>query len=266
MMAVAEAARNIVCSGGTPLGVTNCLNFGNPYDPEVYYQFVYALKGMGEACKKFDTPVTGGNVSFYNQSPDGPVYPTPTIGMVGLLENINDKMTLDFKAAGDSIFLVGKSSNDINSSEYLHKIVGVEYSPAPRFDLDEELALQQKISELIRKKIIHSAHDVSEGGLFVTLMESSFFRQLGFDVVAADYAIRKDAMWFGEAQSRVVVSVAPENLEAFKKVMEGHPYEELGVVTNGTVEVDGMDWGTIEEWKEKYDTAIETFMNHYMAE
>lgn len=266
MMAVAEAARNIVCSGGTPLGVTNCLNFGNPYDPEVYYQFVYALKGMGEACKKFDTPVTGGNVSFYNQSPDGPVYPTPTIGMVGLLENINDKMTLDFKEEGDIIFLIGKSSADINSSEYLHKICGVEYSPAPKFDLDEEYAMQQKVAELIKKKVIASAHDVSEGGLFVTLIESAFNNNLGFDVVANDYKLRKDAMWFGEAQSRVVVSVNPLNLEVFKKVMGNHPYEELGFVTNGEIEVDGMYWGNIDEWQEKYDTAIETYMNHYMAE
>ena len=266
MMAVAEAARNIVCSGGTPLGVTNCLNFGNPYDPEVYYQFVYALKGMGEACKKFDTPVTGGNVSFYNQSPDGPVYPTPTIGMVGLLENINDKMTLDFKEEGDIIFLVGKSGNDINSSEYLHKICGVEYSPAPKFDLDEEFAMQKKISELIKKKIISSAHDVSEGGLFVTLIESSFNNNLGFDVVANDYKLRKDAMWFGEAQSRVAVSVPEMNVEMFKKAMGNHPYEELGFVTNGSIEVDGMYWGTIDDWQEKYDTAIETHMNHFIAE
>ena len=127
MIAVAEAARNIVCSGGQPLGITNCLNFGNPYDPEVYYQFVNALKGMGEACRKFDTPVTGGNVSFYNQGPEGPVYPTPTIGMVGLLDNVNEKMTLDFKAAGDIIFMIGTGSSDINSSEYLHKIHGVEF-------------------------------------------------------------------------------------------------------------------------------------------
>jgi phosphoribosylformylglycinamidine synthase len=133
---VAEAARNIVCSGGQPLGVTNCLNFGNPYNPEVYYQFVNAIKGMGEACVKFDTPVTGGNVSFYNQSPDGPVYPTPTIGMVGLLDNPHKKMTMDFKNSGDSIYLIGKSSNDINSSEYLHKIHGVEFSPAPHFELN----------------------------------------------------------------------------------------------------------------------------------
>src|SRR6195952_4765177 len=128
MIAVSEAARNLVCSGATPLGVTNCLNFGNPYDPEVYYQFVMAIKGMGEACLKFDTPVTGGNVSFYNQSEDGPVYPTPTIGMVGVLESMDQKMTLGFRNAGDSIYLIGQHRNDINSSEYLHKIKGIEYS------------------------------------------------------------------------------------------------------------------------------------------
>ena len=261
MIAVSEAARNIVCSGGLPLGVTNCLNFGNPYDPEVYYQFVQAIKGMGEACVKFDTPVTGGNVSFYNQNPDGPVYPTPTIGMVGLLEDIADKMTLDFKEDGDVIVLIGKSTNDINSSQYLSKICGVEFSPAPQFELEDEFVLQQKVAQLIKNNIIESAHDVSEGGLFVTLLESAFHRNLGFDVVAADYKIRKDAQWFGERQSRVVVTVKAENIVEFKKVVGNHPFEELGIVTTGSVEVDGMEWGQIEEWKEKYDMAIENYLS-----
>jgi phosphoribosylformylglycinamidine synthase len=260
MIAVAEAARNIVCSGGEPLGITNCLNFGNPYNPEVYYQFVNAIKGMGEACRKFGTPVTGGNVSFYNQGPDGAVYPTPTIGMVGLLENIDEKMTMDFKNEEDVIFLIGKSNHDINSSEYLHKIQEVEYSPAPHFDIEEEYALQQKLAELICQKLIVSAHDVSEGGLFITLIESSFNNNLGFDVVAIDSNIRKDAYWFGESQSRVVVSVQPDKVNVFKKAMGSHPYEELGFVTNGSVEVDGMDWGSILSWKEKYDTAIESLL------
>lgn len=266
MIAVSEAARNIVCSGGEPLGVTNCLNFGNPYDPQVYYQFVHAIKGMGDACRKFNTPVTGGNVSFYNQSPDGAVYPTPTIGMVGLLENINDKMTLDFKAEGDVIFLIGKSTNDIGSSEYLHKLHGVEYSPAPHFDLDEEFALQQKIAELISKKIISSAHDVSEGGLFTTLLESSFTNNLGFDVVANDSNIRKDAFWFGEGQSRVVVSVKPDKVALLQNELGNMPHAELGIVTNGAIEVDGMNWGIILGWKEKYDTAIENLLAGHESE
>lgn len=262
MIAVAEAARNIICSGGQPLGITNCLNFGNPYDPYVYYQFVHAIRGMGEACRKFDTPVTGGNVSFYNQHPDGAVYPTPTIGMVGLLEKVKDRMSLDFKAAGDMIFLIGRSTGDINSSEYLHKIKKVAFSPAPYFDVDEELALHRKIQELITNKAIESAHDISEGGLFVTLMESCFNRGLGVDVVAADYNIRKDAYWFGESQSRVVVSVKAVRMDAFKEIIGDHPYEELGFVTTGDVEIDGMHWGNIQDWKEKYDTAIEKFIVH----
>ncbi|MGB8193301.1 MAG: phosphoribosylformylglycinamidine synthase subunit PurL [Chitinophagaceae bacterium] len=255
MIAVAEAARNIVCSGGQPLGVTNCLNFGNPYDPEVYYQFTQAIKGMGEACRKFDTPVTGGNVSFYNQNPDGPVYPTPTIGMVGLLDDVNDKMTLDYKQAGDLIFMVGESSNDLNSSEYLQKVHGVEFSPAPQFDLEREFALQQKLSELIKNKLIASAHDISEGGAFIALTESGFNCELGYDIQTGD-AVRKDAFLFGEAQSRVIVTVKEAQADAFRKLMGDHPYEQIGVVTDGDVIVDGDSWGHIGEWKSKYDNAI----------
>lgn len=260
MIAVAEASRNIVCSGGRPLGVTNCLNFGNPYDPEVYYQFVEAIKGMGDACRLFDTPVTGGNVSFYNQNPDGAVYPTPTIGMVGLLDSLEDRMTLDLKEEGDILFLLGKSRADINSSEYLHKLRRVEYSPAPWFDPDEELRLHGQLSALTGQGLIRSAHDISEGGLFVALAESAFPNGLGFDVVAADHRIRKDAYWFGEAQSRVLVSVQPEKVKAFKDALGDFPYEELGVVTAGSIEVDGMDWGEVHAWKERYDTAIEKYM------
>jgi phosphoribosylformylglycinamidine synthase len=266
MIAVSEAARNIVCSGGLPLGVTNCLNFGNPYDPQVYFQFVQAIKGMGAACVKFDTPVTGGNVSFYNQSPDGAVYPTPTIGMVGLLENINQKMTLDFKQEGDVIFMIGSSRNDINSSEYLHKLAGVEFSPAPHFDLEEEYQLQQTIAGLIKNQLIRSAHDVSEGGLFTTLLESAFTGNLGFKVKAAKSDIRKDAYWFGEAQSRVVVSVAADQLESFQSMIKGVPHEQLGTVTNGAIEVDGMDWGGISYWKDRYDTAIEQLLSGHESE
>lgn len=261
MIAVAEAARNIVCSGGTPLGVTNCLNFGNPFDPEVYFQFVNAIKGMGDACLKFDTPVTGGNVSFYNQGPDGPVFPTPTIGMVGLLEDINLKMTLFFKEAGNIIYLIGNGSNDINSSEYLHKICKVDYSPAPSFELDQEFNVQQAIAMLIREKLIQSAHDISEGGLFVTLCESGFFNGLGFDI-QTDQTIRKDAYLFGEAQSRVVVSIDASLQSQFEQKManSGVHFSQLGKVTSENVSIDGEDWGKMEDWKNQYDTAIERLL------
>jgi phosphoribosylformylglycinamidine synthase len=268
MIAVAEAARNIVCSGGHPLGVTNCLNFGNPYDPEVYYQFVNAIKGMGEACVKFDTPVTGGNVSFYNQSPDGPVYPTPTIGMVGLMDSVAEKMTMDFKQADDIIYLIGESRNDINSSEYLHKIIGQEFSPAPYFDLNEEFNMQQAVLALIKNNLIVSAHDISEGGLFVSLMESGFNHGLGFNVAEKAIGIRKDAYWFGEAQGRVVVSVNESNKIAFIDLLQSLkiPFSEIGNVTANEIIVDNENWGRVDEWKEKYDDAITNLLKGEEAE
>jgi len=259
MIAVSEAARNIVCTGGQPLGVTNCLNFGNPYDPEVYYQFVHAIKGMGDACRKFETPVTGGNVSFYNQNPDGPVNPTPTIGMVGLLENINEKMTLDFKEEGDIIFLLGAINNDLNCSEYLYQVCGVEYSPAPYFDIEEEYQLQQKVTELIKRKMILSAHDLSEGGLFTALCESGFNRELGFSIQTKS-GVRKDAFLFGEAQSRVIVTVPVGMVKEFETFMGLFPSEKIGVVSSGEVVVDGDFWGTIDWWKDAYDNSIGNYL------
>ncbi|WP_153799911.1 phosphoribosylformylglycinamidine synthase subunit PurL [Foetidibacter luteolus] len=262
MIAVAEAARNIVCSGGEPLGVTNCLNFGNPYDPEVYYQFVKAVTGMGDACRKFNTPVTGGNVSFYNQNPDGPVYPTPTIGMVGVIDEFTNRMTMDYKEAGDVIVLIGEQQDDIASSEYLHKVKGVEYSPAPHFDIDEEFGVQKFVASIIKDKLVKSAHDISEGGLLVTLLEKGFNRNLGFEV-KADSDIRTDAYWFGEAQSRVVVTVSKDKAEELqhKAAAAGIPATILGSVSNGSIKVNGTDWGSIEAWKEKYDTAIEKIIS-----
>ncbi|MFZ4771809.1 MAG: AIR synthase related protein, partial [Ferruginibacter sp.] len=268
MIAVAEAARNIVCSGGKPLGITNCLNFGNPYDPEVYYQFVEAIKGMGAACRRFDTPVTGGNVSFYNQGPDGPVYPTPTIGMVGVLESVNDKMTMDFKQEDDEIYLVGISRNDIGSSEYLHKLKGIEFSPAPYFEIEEECEVQREIRKMIDKKLIHSAHDVSEGGLFVTLMESCFNRNLGMNVVQSQKEIRSDAFWFGESQSRVVVTVSKENRNDFILLLEKLEtvVTYLGTVTSGTIVVNSEDWGAVSDWKNAYDNAIAELLAGHESE
>ena len=260
MIAVSEAARNIVCSGGVPLGVTNCLNFGNPYDPEVYYQFVHAIRGMGEACRKFDTPVTGGNVSFYNQNPDGPVYPTPTIGMVGLLENMKNRMTLDFKSEGDAIYLLGEVTADINSSEYLHHVIGEEFSGPPHFDLEEEFRLQQVIAMLIQKQLIRSAHDISEGGLFATLCESGFHRELGFSIELAD-GIRPDAQLFGEGQSRVIVSVGANDTRKFEEAIRGVPCQHIGTVSTGEIVVNGDFWGTIDWWKDRYDSAIEDHLS-----
>ena len=259
MIAVAEAARNIVCSGGEPIGVTNCLNFGNPYDPEVYYQFVKSVEGMGAACRKFNTPVTGGNVSFYNQNPDGPVFPTPTIGMVGIVEDMKNRMTLDFKNEGDVIVLLGEQRNDIGSSEYLNKLKGVAHSQAPYFDLDEEYNLQQLVAELIKEGKLESAHDISEGGLMVTLLESAFFNNKGFEVSSNGSSLRKDAYWVGEAQSRVVVSANASQVASIQAAAEKHGIKStvIGKVTTNDVVVEGENWGAITTWKNDYNTAIE---------
>jgi phosphoribosylformylglycinamidine synthase len=261
-IAVAEAARNIVCAGGEPSAITNCLNFGNPYNKEVYWQFVHSIKGMGRACTKFETPVTGGNVSFYNHSrtekEEIPVFPTPTIGMLGILEDKNRIMTLDFKNAVDSIFLIGTSRDDIASSEYLYSYLDVKNSPAPAFDLDEEFDMQQLIKALIKNNLVESAHDVSDGGLFITLLESALPNNFGFDI-STDEDIRKDAFLFGESQSRVVVSVNAENLDAFVDFIAESDVEftNLGEVTAGEIKIDGDAFETVSHFKNIYDTAIE---------
>jgi phosphoribosylformylglycinamidine synthase subunit PurL len=264
-IAVAEAARNLSCAGSEPLAVTNNLNFGNPYVPEVYWQFVNAVKGMGEACKAFKTPVTGGNVSFYNQSSDdGPVFPTPTIGMIGLTEKPEYQMTLDFKAEGDLIYLLGESQNDVASSEYLYSYRGVKASPAPKFDLTAELALQNAIRQLIHKQLINAAHDVSDGGLFVALAESAMPRGLGFEVATDTDNYRLDAYLFGEAQGRIVVSVSPQNQAAFQRFVGADlkiPHALIGHVTAEGLVVDGQQVLATTEAKSLYDNALGNYLS-----
>lgn len=264
MIAVSEAARNIVCSGGDPAAITNCLNFGNPYNPEVYYQFVYAIKGMSEACRKFGTPVTGGNVSFYNQSNDeNAVFPTPTIGMVGLIEDGKKHMTLDFKNEGDVIYMIGENRNDISSSQYLVSQHGVQLSPAPHFDLNEEFEIQKAVKLLIKNNIIQSAHDVSEGGLFITLLESAMNRNLGFDVsTPLDKTLRTDAILFGESQSRVVVSVQSAQCSAIEESLNrmNVKFEKLGAVTKGNIKINETDFGNIDNFRSEYDSSLEKML------
>ena len=257
-IAVSEAARNITCSGGDPVAITNCLNFGNPYNPEVYWQFVEAIKGIGEACTKFSTPVTGGNVSFYNQSSyEGPVFPTPVIGMLGIVHDKNKIMTLDFKKEGDLIYLIGECRNDISSSEYLYSWHKVKASPAPHFDLQEEFDVQSAVKDLIQKGLIESAHDCSDGGLFITLAESAMAGKLGFDI-DTDSSIRKDAFLFGEGQSRIVVTVKPENEDAFTDLLlaSSAEFSCLGVVDGNEMIIDGESYGGLGALEEKYNSAI----------
>ena len=262
-IAVAEAARNITCSGGTPSAITNCLNFGNPYNPEVYWQFVKAIEGMSRSCRFFNTPVTGGNVSFYNQSaqPDGTavaVFPTPTIGMVGIIEDRDHHMSLDFKEKGELIFMLGEATNCINASEYLSSIVGVKRSPAPHFDMEAEGKVQACVRKAIQRGCIEAAHDVADGGLFVTLLEMAMPSGLGFDLVTDD-DIRLDAFLFGEGQGRIVISCKENQQDRLLDLIEDFdiPIVLLGHVTKGKIMVDGEAFGFCQEWRNTYDNALE---------
>lgn len=262
MIAVAESARNVVCAGARPVAITNCLNFGNPYDKEVYWQFVGAIAGMREACEAFGTPVTGGNVSFYNQSTiageDRAVLPTPVIGMLGLIDDTSRRMGLSFLHKGDMIYLLGASQNDISSSEYLVNYHGVKESPAPYFNLSEECLMQSVLAELIERELIESAHDVSLGGLFVTLLESAMQHELGFDITS-DAEVRLDAFLFGEAQGRVVVSVSQEKEGSFLDLMmeRSVPMHALGHVTKSEMRIDDVSYGFVHDYKEIYDSSLQ---------
>ena len=260
-MAVAEAARNIVCSGGLPSAITNCLNFGNPYNPEVYWQFVGAIKGMSKACRKFKTPVTGGNVSFYNQSSvngvEIPVFPTPTIGMLGIVEDKKHITSLAFENSSDLIYLLGESKNDISSSEYLFSYHKIKESSVPDFDLDIELELQEDLYSLITKDLIISAHDLSDGGLFISLLESSMVNDKGFSIKCSS-GLRKDAFLFGECPSRVIVSVKPSLKNEFENYINSQKTKSLllGVVTDNNISIDGVSFGLTSDFSEIYNESL----------
>ena len=265
-MAVAEAARNIVCSGGVPSAITNCLNFGNPYNPEVYWQFVGAIKGMSKACIKFKTPVTGGNVSFYNQSSvsgvEVPVFPTPTIGMLGIVEDKKNITSLAFENSSDLIYLIGESKNDISSSEYLFSYHKIKESSAPEFDLDREFELQEDLYSLIKRDLIISAHDLSDGGLFISLLESAMVNKKGFKIKCSN-SLRKDAFLFGESPTRVIVSVKPSLKNEFETYMnlQTTNYLLLGEVTDNNILVDDINFGLTSDFSEIYNNSLSKKLN-----
>ncbi len=262
MIAVAEACRNIICSGGRPLALADCLNYGDPADPHVYHDFAESVKGIGEVCRSMGIPVVAGNVSFHNLTQNGneqaSVIPTPVIGMVGVLDSTEQLMTVNFKQKGDMIYLLGRSDNDISSSEYLSVVHLINESAAPRFDLDYEMKMQGILATLIRDGLVNSAHDVSLGGLFVTLVESALPGGLGFDVTSPA-EIRGDAFLFGESQSRVVVSVSPEHETAFLDFMmeSGLHFSALGHVTKEELRIDDVSFGFIADYARDFDKALE---------
>ncbi len=242
-IAVAEAARNVVCTGAQPLAITNCLNFGNPYKPEMFYMFREAVAGMGEACRVFNTPVTGGNVSFYNESPTSAVYPTPVIGMVGLIEDLNNVTSAYFKREGDAIYLIGITKPEIGGSEFLKVHYNEVSGDCPSLDLELEKKMQQTLLEAIQHGWIESAHDVSDGGLAVTVAESCIMNQgkpIGAKLIIKNINIRAEWFLFSESQSRIIISVKPDNqdsLEAFFNE-EGISIKEIGKTGGGKLEIN----------------------------
>ncbi len=264
-IAVAESARNIVCSGGVPLAITNCLNFGNPYKPEKYWQFKESIAGMSEACKFFNTPVTGGNVSFYNESPNTAVYPTPTIGMVGLVENLENVTTSYFKSDGDLIYVLGEDFEEIGGSEYLKIIHNKVVGDAPRISLSVEKKLQDALLTAIREKFVKSAHDISEGGIICALAECCIInenKKIGVNV-KIPVKSRKDFSYFSESQSRIIVSVAGNDRKRFEGLLNEfqQPFNLIGktggsrVVFNDVVEFD------VEDLADIYYNTISRIMN-----
>lgn len=237
--AVAEAARNVVCVGAKPVAITNCLNFGNPYDPEAYWQFREAVRGMGEACRAFDTPVTGGNVSFHNESQNHAIYPTPTIGMLGIIEDLNKVISSGFKSEGDVIIILGDAGrNEFGGSQYQKLFEGDNFGDAPEISLEDELRLFNAIYSLNDKGLINSSHDVSEGGAAIALAEKAFTsdNRLGFEALGE---LSKE-FFFNESQTRIIITVAPENAEEATRICEDMsvPARRIGVV-KGT----GMKFG-----------------------
>ena len=223
-IAVAEAARNLTCSGAVPLAVTDNLNFGNPYKPENFWQLREAVEGLAEACRAFATPVIGGNVSLYNESPAGVVDPTPTVAMVGLIEREEWITTQFFKAAGDVVILLGDFGDEMGGSHFLKVIHGRKAGRPPRLDFERELALQNALRELIRAGHVRSAHDCSEGGLAVALAECCFNPDgsLGATIdLGGAGAMRLDQLLFNETQSRVVISTMPERADGVMELPEG---------------------------------------------
>ncbi|MDI6781193.1 MAG: phosphoribosylformylglycinamidine synthase subunit PurL [bacterium] len=255
MIAVAEAARNVVCVGAKPLALTNCLNFGSPMDPEVMWQFRRVVEGISKACQALDVPVTGGNVSFYNETEAGPIYPTPVIGMVGVIEDASNVTDMGFKDEGDVIILLGESRDEIGGSEYLKIIHGMIAGKPPLLDIEREQKIQQAVLEAFEAKIVKSAHDCAEGGLSVTLAECCLQGKIGAKC-SCQSAINMSpiSLLFGESQSRIVVSVSSANLEQLRQIIvqAGIPYEVLGVVNGDELIINELIQLPLKEMETAY--------------
>ena len=264
MIAVCESARNVVCTGAVPLAITNCLNFGDPYNPEMYYQFVECVRGMGDACRFLGTPVTGGNVSFYNLSKDYAVFPTPTIGMVGLIEDISKMMTSYFKNENDDIYVIGKDLHEIGGSEYLSRIHKTVKGDTPQLSLSNEKNLHEFVLKAVNTGLIKSAHDISDGGLAVALAECCIMgnrKSLGCEIVISTVA-RKDFVLFSESQSRIIISAGIENKHKILDLAEKNDLyiESIGKTGGSMLRINNFIELEIDNIKDSYYNSIHKLM------
>jgi phosphoribosylformylglycinamidine synthase len=270
MIAVAEVCRNLVCTGAKPLAITDCLNFGSPERSDVMWQFSMAIEGISDACRKFSTPVVSGNVSFYNETKGVAIYPTPTIGGVGILDNIERRMTTEFKYEGDLIFLMGETGEDLGGTEYLKIWHHQERGFPPRLNLDLESSVHRLCLELIESGLIHSAHDCSEGGVAVAIAECCVSGKvlLGAEIDLEEGAIRPDAILFGESQSRIVIS-APEKCSGEikrKAGLLGVPLSQIGVVKSNRLTINSRIDLDTREIKALWKNAIPDRMENRSSE
>ncbi len=241
------------------MAITNCLNFGNPYKPEMYWVFKEAVGGMGDACSKLNTPVTGGNVSFYNENPESAVFPTPTIGMLGLIDDVDTQlMTAGFKEEGDVIFYIGAERKGLGGSEYLSSIYNLTEGDAPEFNLDFEAKLQEVLLEAIHGGKLNAAHDVSDGGLLVCLVEMAIFSGLGANVNLSVLGSDVIEVSFSEAQSGVVITVSKDKAEQTAKFFEsrGIPVHKIGSVKGEVFEWAGNVKLSVKQLTDIYENAI----------
>ena len=257
MHAVAEAARNVAVAGAKPLAITNCMNFGNPERPEVMWQFAESIRGMRDACLALDTPVTGGNVSFYNETGDSAIWPTPVIGMLGLLDDHRLRVPSGFPRAGLAVYLLGETFAELGGSEFAETVLGVVAGRPPALDLGRERALHDLLYEAARGDLLASAHDCGEGGLSIALAESAIAEGHGF-AVTLDSDLPAHVALFSESASRVVVSVAPEREDGLRELATAHgvPSFRLGETGGPRTVFDGLFECTVAELVDAYETAL----------
>ena len=258
-IAVVESARNVVCSGAKPMAITNCLNYGNPYKPEVYWTFKESLAGMGDACRKLNTPVTGGNVSFYNENPESAIFPTPIIGMLGVIEDVEKhKMSPSFKKEGDIILYVGAPRIGLGGTEYLKVIHGLTTGDAPILDLDVELKVQETVLEAITSGLVTAAHDISDGGLAVTIAEMGIFGSLGAQIDLSVLSGSIHEIWFSEAQSGIILTCQSNQKEPLMKHLSqgGVDVAHIGTVQGDALNFEGVGSVSLDQLHKIYESAI----------